>query len=106
MTSDDDWDEMLQSNAMDERVPAHLRRALAEAEGLLLQLAESGTQRLRDNTRQRCREIADRLGGCGLIKLGEELGLIAGEAPISDKLLRAEYLCRLYWQALANHPGA
>jgi hypothetical protein len=100
MTADDDWEESFDpAGIANGGMPSVLRNLILETQGLILQLAESGTQRLTDRTRQHFTSLHDRAASCGLVELGHVLDAIANDQPTSARLLWANYLCRLHLQA-------
>lgn len=105
MTAEDDWDEIIQADALKENAPAAIRQVLEESESLLLRIAESGCQHLHDKTTERVKELATKLSALGLTELGNSLNQLCQTAgPVAGPLLWSDYLCRLHWQAISGMP--
>jgi hypothetical protein len=75
-----------------------VRTRLNEAEGLLLQLAESGMRRLNEATQKRLTELAAALDRLGLTELGQAMGSLEKASSPAEQALRCGYLCRLHRQ--------
>jgi hypothetical protein len=106
MTSDDEWEELSPAAVPAGALPPGIRNVLGEAEGLLLQLAEAGTQRLTDANRGRIGQLARRISNGGFMELSRGLEAMLGESPLAGSVLWTNYVCRLCWQALGNLGGA
>lgn len=104
MTADDEADEA-ESAALLAGAPPALGARLAEAEGLLVQLAESGLRRLNDAQQARVKQLAAALDRSGLGELSQALGALA-DSPDASRVLWAGYLCRLHRQAIGARLGA
>ena len=70
MPADDDWDELFQEPRPDLASPSQIGLMLSEVEGVLLQLAETGIQRLPDKTKERLKMLAAAMVRTGLSELG------------------------------------
>jgi len=103
LTSEDDWEEGVDESAITGGdMPVGIRNILSDIEGMLLQLAESGTQCLSDKARERCQGLARTTTTCGLAGLAEALQRITSDEPLAPTVLWADYLCRLHRQAAAQ----
>jgi len=98
MTTDEDWDEMLFDDDASESMPHGIRKILSETEGLLLQIAESGVQRLQERTWKKFRDLAEQCSRCGLTALAESLHAMATERPSAGVVMWCEYLCKVHKQ--------
>lgn len=78
-------------------LPPTMRTRLSEAEGLLLQLAESGMRRLNEATQKRLKQLTTAVNGLGLPELGQSLASLE-EVGSPEQVLRCGYLCRLHRQ--------
>jgi hypothetical protein len=102
MTSDDEWESTMQKSSIHKAVPVPIRNAILETEGLLLQLAESGTPRLREETDRQFKSLGKTLRDCGLLELGLSIESIAAQERLAERLLQTDYLCQLHWQAVTQ----
>lgn len=96
MTSDEDDDSV---TGLVEGVPLGIQSRLSEAEGFLLEQAETGLRRGGDAVRARFRELADSLDRGGLLELGKALR--EGDPGGARQVIWSGYLCRLHRQSLA-----
>ena len=103
LSSEEDWEEMTQANAMAENAPAAVRYCISELEHILLYMAESGTRSNQENLRKQSRQIADKLSRSGLTELAGCAEQIAAEAQTNaSNILWTNYLCKLHWQLLCR----
>ena len=98
MTADDE--DEAEGAGPSAQLPPGLRARLSEAEGLLLQLAESGMRRLSDLLRQRLRTLATGLDRLGLTELAAAMHELEATEKGAEHVLRGGYLCRLYRQVI------
>jgi hypothetical protein len=95
---DDEGDAESDTTAMQANLPPSVRTRLSDAEGLLLQLAESGMRRLNEATQKRLTELAAALDRLGLTELGQAMGSLEKANSPAEHALRCGYLCRLHRQ--------
>lgn len=101
MSTDEEADES-ESAALLGGAPPALGARLAETEGVLLDLAESGVRRLSDVQQTRLQQLTTALERSGLGELSQVLGTLSSAADV----LWAGYLCRLHRQAIGAQLGA
>lgn len=81
---------------------SQLAGVLSEAENLLLQVAESGTNYVAEQTLARFGELGNWLCLCGVLEFGESLKAIAstesGGGKTAHNVMFAEYICKLLRQ--------
>ncbi|MDZ4838270.1 MAG: hypothetical protein SGJ27_31185 [Candidatus Melainabacteria bacterium] len=101
MTDDDDWTELQNHFDISKNVPPHLLNVISETEGILLQVAESGTQRLNEKTSTRFKELGEKLSHSGLVVLRQSVSAVAARSSPAQSVLWSDYLCSLHKQALS-----
>jgi len=101
MTGDEDLDELQNYFDINQNVPSHLINAISETEGILLQVAESGTQRLNEKTTKRFKELGEKLTHSGLLTLGESIASVSLQSSPAQSVLWSDYLCSLHKQTLS-----
>ncbi len=101
MTGDDDWEELQNFFDINQNVPPHIINAISETEGILLQVAESGTQRLNEKTSKRFKELGEKLSHSGLLALGESITSVSVQNSPAQSVLWSDYLCNLHKQTLS-----
>jgi hypothetical protein len=100
LTADDEGDEEgLEAGAV-EGGPPGVETRLAEVERVLLQIAEAGTGRLDESTRQRFRRLALELERAGLREMGGGLAALGRPEGSASAVLRNGYLCRLHRESV------
>jgi hypothetical protein len=105
MTTDEDTDTDYRDPALAEGMPPGLRARLAEAERVLLQIAEAGLGRLQDPTRQRLRQLVAEIDRAGLQEIGRGLNELIQAPAKACAVLCNGYLCRLYREAASLEAG-
>jgi hypothetical protein len=98
MTADDADGE---GPGLTDAVPSGIRARLAEAERLLLQLAEAGARQLPEEARQRLHGLTAELDKTGLRELAAGLGELERAEAAAGAVLRNCYLCRLHREAVS-----
>lgn len=101
MAGDEDWSETQNDLDITQDVPPHLVKVIAETEGILLQVAESGTQRLNEKTAMRFHQLGEKLTHSGLLALGESIASVSTEDSTAHFVLWSDYLCSLHKQTLS-----
>jgi hypothetical protein len=101
MTADDEVDVGGDGPGLADAAPAGIRARLAEAERLLLRLAEAGAGRLAEPTRERLGGLAGELDRAGLRELAAGVGELEGAEPAAASVIRNGYLCRLHREAIS-----
>jgi hypothetical protein len=99
MTTGSDGDEDGEAAGTLDALPPGLQTRLAEAEAILLRLAESGVRRLPEETGTRLKQIALALGRAGLGELAAGFNAFGNGRSTAAGVLSCGYLCRLYRQA-------
>jgi hypothetical protein len=82
------------------QAPAGIRARLAEADGILLQLAESGLGRLNDALRTRLWTLSAAMDRHGLTELGQVLAALAEAGAGAKEVVRGGYVSRVYRQVM------
>lgn len=102
MTGDDEWDEILHITSLNPKVPFAIKNTLAETEGLLLQIAESGINGSIARKDDRIGQLSASLTHCGLGELAKSLKTVSEAEATSESVLWSGYLCNLHWQVMTQ----